>query len=96
MKEFALMFTIAPVKDPTHPVLLDHQTQVREPETVEEKHKINIPFIKKLTGEILVVGRHYLQSSRKKKYQEPTGIPPGRYSPGLKFTPDKRHKNTSK
>ncbi|XP_048703710.2 uncharacterized protein LOC125635720 isoform X1 [Caretta caretta] len=39
----------APVKDPTHPVLLDHQTQVMEPETVEEKHKINIPFIKKLT-----------------------------------------------
>ncbi|KAG6933875.1 EF-hand calcium binding domain 14 [Chelydra serpentina] len=39
----------APVKDPTHLSLLDHQTQAMEPETVEEKHKINIPFIKKLT-----------------------------------------------
>ncbi|TFK16262.1 interleukin-15 [Platysternon megacephalum] len=39
----------APVKDPTHLILLDHQTQAMKPETVEKKHKINIPFIKKLT-----------------------------------------------
>ncbi|XP_023962189.2 uncharacterized protein LOC112059747 [Chrysemys picta bellii] len=33
----------------SHPIHLDRQTQAMEPETVEEKHKINIPFIKKLT-----------------------------------------------
>nr|XP_025034003.1 uncharacterized protein LOC102457239 isoform X3 [Pelodiscus sinensis] len=44
----AILLPVAFVKDPTHQILVDHPTQAMEPETVEEKHKINIPFIKKL------------------------------------------------
>lgn len=66
MKGSTIMFPIALLKNPTAQILLDHKTEAMGPETMQ-KPKINISFIKKLTGEIVGVGTYYLQLSRMNK-----------------------------
>lgn len=55
-----MLFSASP-KDPTSHLPLDRQTEAAEPKTTERKSKINIYFIRKLTGEARRVERCYLQ-----------------------------------